>query len=124
MNASYGKSILKPIEYEILIIDNEKRFNVYIDRNYNHIHSYNVIKGVEKIGKFTYGDKFRVKRIKTVDEHLTAEDNEIPIYYQETDSLHLLDNTIKKLEKVYNEKYNRELIGKNWDSFIVILMYL
>ena len=37
INASYGKSILKPIEYEILIFDNEKRFNVYIDRNYNHM---------------------------------------------------------------------------------------
>ena len=47
----------------------------------------------------------------------TAEDNDIDIYYQDTDSMHLKERDIQKLEKVYNEKYNRQLIGKEMGQF-------
>jgi len=40
----------------------------------------------------------------------TAEDNEIEIYY--TDSQHLGADDIERLRKLYKEKYGRELVGK------------
>jgi len=42
----------------------------------------------------------------------TAEDNEIEIYYTDTDSQHLGADDIERLRKLYKEKYGRELVGK------------
>ena len=47
----------------------------------------------------------------------TAQDNNIEIFYQDTDSMHLRDNDIEKLQQIYNEKYGKELIGKNMGQF-------
>jgi hypothetical protein len=47
----------------------------------------------------------------------TAEDNNIDIYYQDTDSMHIKSEDISKLEKAYNCKYDKQLIGKNMGQF-------
>ena len=47
----------------------------------------------------------------------TAEDNEIKIIYQDTDSIHLEDSDIKKLSEIYKNKYQRDLIGKYLGQF-------
>ena len=47
----------------------------------------------------------------------TAEDNNIPIYYQDTDSMHIENDLIPLLEIKYRERFNRELIGKNLGQF-------
>ena len=47
----------------------------------------------------------------------TAEDNDIDIFYQDTDSMHLFEKDINQLEKIFNEKYNRKLIGKGMGQF-------
>ena len=43
----------------------------------------------------------------------TAEDNNIEIYYQDTDSMHIGLDDIKRLSELYLEKYGRVLTGKN-----------
>jgi hypothetical protein len=46
-----------------------------------------------------------------------AEDINIPIYYQDTDSMHLSEKDVPKLEKAFKEKYDRTLNGKKMGQF-------
>ncbi len=128
MNSGYGKSIMKPVDSETIIFDDVKQFSVYLSRNYNWIKEFNY-----------FGDKVKVKTIKTINDHYNiahvgsmilsmskrimnevmceAEDNHINLYYQDTDSIHIKDEDISKLSKLFNDKYNRELIGNNLGQF-------
>ena len=130
MNGAYGKSILKEQETEIRYFNSKKEGIEYMLRNYN-----NIIEGSE-----LYNDsKFMVKSRKEINDHFnychigcsilsmskrimnevicTAEDINLDIYYQDTDSIHIEQNDIEKLRKEYLKKYNRELIGKNLGQF-------
>jgi hypothetical protein len=131
MNNAYGKSIMKPIETEVKIFTDEKEFDVYIDRNYNWINNFNTF-GIDD-------DKYKVNVIKKLDEHFNicqvgveilsmskrimnevlclAEEKEIKIYYQDTDSMHIEEQDIEPLSDAFTKKYNRELIGKNMGQF-------
>jgi len=46
-----------------------------------------------------------------------AEDNNLDIYYQDTDSIHIQDKDIKVLEDKFRQKYNIELIGNDLGQF-------
>jgi hypothetical protein len=137
MNSAYGKTILNPITEDIVsFTTNEKedaltQVEKYINKNYSQVKYY------EKINK----DHYFVLRTKSILEHFsrpqvgteilsmskrimnevmtTAEDNEMQIYYTDTDSMHILYNDVYKLEKIFNKKYGRELIGKNLGQFHV-----
>lgn len=128
MNSGYGKSIMKPIEDEIKIFDNEEKLNVFISRNYNWVKEYTKM-----------GSKTIVKAVKSLNEHFNiahvgvsilsmskrimnevmclAEDKNIEMFYQDTDSIHLYDKDIDELSSSYKLKYNRELIGKGMGQF-------
>ena len=128
MNSGYGKSIMKPIETETKIFDDEERFNVFLSRNYNWIRCY------EK-----FGHKVKVKVIKTTNDHFNiphvgssilsmskrimnevmtiAEDSGIFIYYQDTDSMHILDSDIPTLSTNFKHKFNQDLITIGFISF-------
>lgn len=128
MNSGYGKSIMKPVESESRIFDNQDAFDVYLSRNYNWITSW-----------CKFGTKTEVKSVKTLVSHFniaqvgtmilswskrimnevmtTAEDNELEIYYQDTDSMHIKDCDIPILSSKFKEKYGRDLIGKNMGQF-------
>jgi hypothetical protein len=131
MNSGYGKSIMKPVETESKFFDtyeSEDEFNVYLSRNYNWITSF-----------VKFGNKIKVNTVKTLIDHFNiaqvgvcilsnskrimnevmclAEDNNIDLYYQDTDSMHLRDEHIPILSKVFKETYGRELIGKGLGQF-------
>jgi len=131
MNSGYGKSIMKPVETESKFFDtyeNEDEFNVYLTRNYNWITSY-----------IKFGNKIKVNTVKVLMDHFNiaqvgvcilsnskrimnevmclAEDNNIDLYYQDTDSIHLKDQDIPILSKVFKDTYGRELIGKGLGQF-------
>jgi hypothetical protein len=131
MNSGYGKSIMKPVETESRFFDtyeSEDEFNVYLTRNYNWITSF-----------VKFGSKIKVNTVKVLIDHFNiaqvgvcilsnskrimnevmclAEDNDIDLYYQDTDSMHLKDADIPKLSKVFYHTYNRELIGKGLGQF-------
>ncbi|MEI7510488.1 MAG: hypothetical protein WCJ62_13615, partial [Flavobacterium sp.] len=46
-----------------------------------------------------------------------ASDNKIDIYYQDTDSMHLKNKDISKLEELFFNKYNRQIRGENMSQF-------
>ena len=47
----------------------------------------------------------------------TAEDNDIGIYYQDTDSMHIENDKIQLLAEKFKERFGRELIGKELGQF-------
>ena len=135
MNSSYGKTILKPIEYETKIFNNTKTYNAFINRNYEFVSEITILAGDED-------DEYckrLVKVIKNIMVHKNipqvgvqvlsrskrimneviclAEDNNLEIYYQDTDSIHIQDKDIIILKEKYLEKYGRELEGKNLGQF-------
>ena len=57
MNRMYGKTILKPIETEI-VAQTEQDFHKYVCFNYNYIQS-----------SIKVGDRYYIKKIKTILNH-------------------------------------------------------
>lgn len=129
MNAGYGKLITKPHETKIKFFDNETDFNIYKSRNYNIIYCYTeytsgkfrVEINESKGNQYNYchlGSEILSMSKRIMNEVIcTAEDNNLNIYYQDTDSIHINDEDIKKLTEIYENKYNRNLIGKGMGQF-------
>ena len=129
MNASYGKSLIKPTTTEHRIFDKEQEFNVYLSRNYQWVRSYVRLAG----------GKIRLESIAPVNRHFNiphvgasvlswskrimnevmtlAEDLGQTIMYQDTDSMHIYEQSIPILEQAFYNKYGRELIGKDMGQF-------
>lgn len=129
MNAAYGKTLTKPHDKTIKFFNNKDDLEKYISRNYNYINYYieyaeNKFKLEEKISKAGQFNSCHLgceilsmsKRIMN-EVMCLAEDNNIKIYYQDTDSMHLPDKDIELLSNEFKKKYNRELIGKNLGQF-------
>tara|TARA_R110000772_G_scaffold64009_2_gene143106 strand:- start:836 stop:4249 length:3414 start_codon:yes stop_codon:yes gene_type:complete len=127
MNSCYGKCLLKPIDTDLDIVSDTK-WKKYLAYNYNFI------KSAIKLNK-----GYVVKKIKTINQHFNncyagveilsmskrimneliclGQDNNCKIYYTDTDSIHIEDSDIKKLEKLYLQKYKKVLVGKNMGQF-------
>lgn len=128
MNSAYGKTITKAIETTTKYFNNKKSFHKYSERNYTKITEF-----CESHGKY------RIVEIKELNKHFnmcqvgsqilsvsknimnevicTAEDNNINIFYQDTDSMHLESKNVKILSKIFKDIYGRELIGDNLGQF-------
>ena len=131
MNSAYGKTLLKPFSTEIEYIS-EKKIKEYIGRNYNWIIEATILPN---------GKTYKVKTHKSINKHFNivqagvevlsmskrimnevmflAEDNDIKMYYQDTDSIHMDNDKIDELTKLYAKKYpdNPPLIGKGMGQF-------
>jgi hypothetical protein len=129
LNSIYGKSILKSIPTEIKVVKKTELDKILI-RYYNYIEAIN---GSESM------DKVYCKIIKPINHHFNlpqfgatvlswskhlmnrvmclAEQNGIPIYYQDTDSMHLLEEDVDKLARLFKKKYNKKLIGSDLTQF-------
>ena len=131
LNCPYGRTLLKATEYDNILINNYKNdAEVYLSKNYNKVHSY--IKQVK--GSHIW----RFKVYKEIDNHFNcpqvgcsilsmskrimneviclAEDNDIFIYYIDTDSIHIKQKDYLKLESLFYDEYNRTLSGKTLGS--------
>jgi hypothetical protein len=130
MNSGYGKSIMKEIETDTIMFDDEDEMKVYISRNFNWIIEYENIKDSKL---------WRVKVIKPINTHFNiahvgvsilswskrimnevmclAEDLNLQMYYQDTDSIHLNQGDEIILSKEYYKKYKKVLIGDNMGQF-------
>lgn len=130
MNSSYGKTIQKDIAQEDKFKTKDES-KTYINNNYQRI------KEVIDINKYSQWFKLEGSYI---DEYIpihigclilamskrlmnevivTAENNNIDIFYQDTDSIHLYKKDISRLEKLYFINYERDLIGNNMGQFHV-----
>jgi len=134
MNGAYGKTLQSAYDEKIIFIYGEQKLQDYVSKNYNSIDNY-----IEFSDPNDEYKKYRVKLIKPINSVFNnvpcgvevlgmskrimnevmclAEDNEMKIYYQDTDSMHIEDRHIEPLSKLYEEKYGRTLIGKNMGQF-------
>ena len=128
MNSGYGKSIMKPVQYNSHFFDDRETFESYWCRNHNYVHD-----GIQ------FGQAYKVRTIKALSEHFnicqvgveilsmskrvmnevmcTAENIGCKMYYQDTDSIHMANADIEKLSAEYRVRYGRELIGKKLGQF-------
>jgi len=142
LNSSYGKTIMKKSNSEIKMIlkgdetdnydksgrDRGSNFENYIYNNFNTLKSYrNVNKYNYEIERICADKSFNrghvgcailsmSKRIMN-EVFNVANDNEYPIYYTDTDSIHCNLEDVPKLEEKYKERYGKELNGKNLEQF-------
>ena len=129
LNCAYGKTILKASEFEYKFFDSYQQFINYLSYNYNYVSEYWQLAG----------DKYRVKSKTPINTHFNrpqvgvsilsmskhimnevmclAEDNNITIAYQDTDSMHIIADDLPILSKKFNELYNRELVGEDMGQF-------
>lgn len=130
MNSGYGKAIQKSHDTDTKLFDSRERFEVYLSKNYNKIKSW-----IE----YDNGKKFKATIGSTMTDHFNrahigveilsmskrimneviclAEDNDLDIYYQDTDSIHIDDKDIQVLSELYKNKYDKDLIGNNLGQF-------
>lgn len=130
MNSSYGKSIMKDIEDDVKVFTDADEYNTYLSTNYNWIKEYTHVKD---------SNKFIAKMFKPTNDHFNiahvgveilsmskrimnevmclAEDNNMDIYYQDTDSMSMRDADIEKMTRLFKEKYGRVLVGEQMGQF-------
>jgi hypothetical protein len=129
MNSCYGKTLLKPIEQETKTCKKGEEWNKILNRYYNFITEF-----VETKNMIIY------KQTKTINEQFNnvhqgimvlsmskrimnevmvlSEKNNLTMFYTDTDSIHILGDDIKKLRKLFNDKYcSDERIRQYPDEF-------
>ena len=132
MNGAYGKTLQGAYDEKVIFKYGKDKLEDYISKNYNYIDNYIT---------FDDGDykKYRVQLTKPINSVFNnvpcgvevlgmskrimnevmclAEDNDMKIYYQDTDSMHIEERNIEPLSDLYNKKYNKKLIGKEMGQF-------
>ena len=128
MNSCYGKTIQKPIMEEEIYLTENKIFPYLIKNNSKskEVIQINDNLYVAKVGKAIdmyssntlLGVQILSMSKRIMNEVMClAEDNHIKIFYQDTDSMHVLKNQIPLLEEKFKGEYNRELIGNQLGQF-------
>ena len=129
LNSIYGKTILKPIETKMKFIKDEDAMR-FLRKNYNSIVEFEslyksditVFKCLKPIVRHynfcPLGVNILSMSKRIMNEVFTiAEDAGMKVFYTDTDSGHYYKKDIPVIQKLYKEKYGRELIGKNLGQF-------
>lgn len=134
MNSGYGKSITKPHDTSTHYITGEEELDKFVWRHYDWISD-----AITAIPRDYGDDMYRVKKADAIHEHfnychigieilsmskrimsevmVTADDHNLDITYTDTDSIHINYDDVGKLEKLFYDKYNRNLTGKGMGQF-------
>jgi len=141
LNSAYGKTMLKKTN-TVIKYRKKNRFNKekkiyerddmlmknYLYNNFNKIVSFQSINdNLFRVKEYELDTSYNLGHVgvmvlswskRIMNEVMdVSNDNDINIYYQDTDSLHMEDADVKKLQSKFKEKYNRELVGKNLGQF-------
>ena len=129
MNSSYGKLIQKTPETDIKYIKNEDLLR-NVSKNYHYIKCWSDVSKSEYLRMETYrslDESFSSphlgSQVLSYSKRLMnrviclAGDNDMKIYYTDTDSIHIDEECVVPLAGLYKEKYGKELIGKNLGQF-------
>ncbi len=129
MNAAYGKTLQKPIKYNIKFTNSVTQHKKFLTYHYEQLHSFHqfgegkvlhkLYKNVEQHFNYVHvGVEILSFSKRIMNEVITlAEDLKIMIYYQDTDSMHITARDIPKLSKEFKKLYDRDLIGEDLGQF-------
>lgn len=144
LNSSYGKTIMKKSSTQCRIVKNDaskqdpktKVWTNTPDANFNSFLSknFNTLKCIRKINSKLYEvDQLAVDTsynrghigcaILSISKRIMNEVFDVansinaPIYYQDTDSLHMNYDDVPRLENAFRDEYKRELTGANLEQF-------
>ncbi|KAK8836043.1 hypothetical protein M9Y10_040103 [Tritrichomonas musculus] len=130
MNSCYGKTIERPVEKDYKYFDDISKLERYWFKNYykitdvmqianSNIHAVRTLKPIDKHFNFSLlGIQVLSMSKRIMNEVMClAYDLGCHIYYQDTDSCHIIRDEVPILAKAFKEKYNRELIGTNLGQF-------
>ena len=129
LNSIYGKTILKPINEKYKFIPTNQ-LDQYISNRYNYIKEITgtdgarraIAREVKPFNKHFAFVPFGVmvlsmsKRIMN-EVICSAEDLNIPVYYQDTDSIHIHQSNLDRLADEFKRRFGRQLIGKQLGQF-------
>lgn len=126
MNSGYGKRIMRPITVKTVIVQNDEELHNLIRVNHNRIIRADAIGGCGKwkvkISRESSSHKSTPQvgsEILSHSKHImnkmicTAEDLGLPVYYTDTDSMHLKQSSIDILAPAYKEKYGETMQGND-----------
>jgi hypothetical protein len=130
MNSGYGRFVMKPIKTTTKFVTTRaaamKEFAVngdsieYFQRVRDDLYIFNVTKSINNHFSAPHIGAMILSVSKRIMNKVmcTAEDNGIPIYYQDTDSMQILQENVPKLEKAYADKYDGEVLrGSDFGQF-------
>ncbi|EDR21767.1 hypothetical protein, conserved [Entamoeba dispar SAW760] len=130
MNSCYGKTIQKPTLTEYKFYRSKKDMMRFWSRNYKSVIYAEQINGSDiwMVQTKAQMDSFYTPNIigvlilsmsKRIMNELIylCEDNDIDVFYQDTDSIHILKEKLPLLEYLFKEKYGRELVGTKMGQF-------
>lgn len=127
MNSCYGKSIIKPITARTQVVNETELDNILhweasamiAYRQAGDKYIVNTSLNILKAKSFpTFGVHVLAMSKRIMSEVMClAQDLSIPIYYTDTDSMHLPTGSIPQLEQEFRAKYDRELIGEELGQF-------
>ena len=125
MNSSYGKSMQKPIKKDVKYVKKSKL------EAYRAVHYYNYIEDTEiddsdfavvtlkrklfrQFNNCLFGISVLSMSKRIMNEVMClAEDLKLDIYYQDTDSMHIVREQVPILAEEFQKLYGRPLIGEN-----------
>ncbi|CAL6026135.1 DNA_polymerase [Hexamita inflata] len=127
LNSAYGKTIECIHDTKVELVDSQGFAKLVLKQASN-------IVSTEQVGNkyivtirqevcdsyaFTYIGSLILSTSKRIMNEVmcTADDNNLPIFYQDTDSMQIEIDSINILKQKFQEKYNRELIGENMGQF-------
>lgn len=127
LNSLYGKTILKKSDYAEKIVK-EKKFDGYVCNNFNTVRCWRKMNDwAYTVKEITVDNSYNRAHIgcailsmskRIMNEVFdVANDNELPIYYTDTDSIHMNYDDVPTLEKEYKKVYGKELNGKKLGQF-------
>lgn len=129
MNSCYGKSILKPVFKRMNTVDQAGLERELLDNSADILCWEPLYDGSRFLLKQsrpllmansfpTFGVQVLSMSKRIMSEVMaTAQDHGLPIYYTDTDSIHIDKASIEPLRNYFHARFHRELIGKNLGQF-------
>lgn len=135
MNSAYGKTIQKDILYKERYFTNEEDAIKCVKQNYQtaltitkmneHCYILKMKKDAIEMAAENWGLTYLGSMILAMSKRImnevfyAARAANVPIYYQDTDSIHLAKSDLEKLESKFKELYGREIRGNDMGNFHV-----
>ena len=123
MNSAYGKNLIKPNETEEKVYSGKRDANEHFGPRFLEQHEINKSRFVKIKSCVYHQQNFAHLGVMILSQskhymnrllHLSTKDS---IFYQDTDSYHILRSEVKPLEEKYRAKYKKELCGDSLGQF-------